>query len=436
MIVDGVGSYSADVIERLSSERQDRAPRARVGELLPVRRPELECLKKVWLEPRRGILSDEFYNMPGLGAVYSRASTYIFGDWNKCGELMGLAPYGRPDAVQPLLDMKDGELTVPEWPAEFTRPFLIDTRRSGKTSPAMQHWQDVAWRVQDDAEKVLLARARWLRETTGAKNLCIAGGVALNCVANGRIAREAGFENVWIQPAAGDDGIAIGCAYYGHVALRKKPRSFVMNARLSRAWPTPTRTCDDADAKSACPGRRPGLGQSEDICAETAKLLAEGNVIGWFQGRSEFGPRALGNRSIIADPRTPEMKDKLNSRVKFRQAFRPFAPIVLYERANEIFEGDEDSPYMLLAKRVRPEWRDKIPAIVHVDGTARVQTVRQENQRAALSAAQGVRRDHRRAGAAQHVVQREGRADRRDAAATPWIASCRPASTIWHCTTG
>jgi carbamoyltransferase len=115
-----------------------------------------------------------------------------------------------------------------------------------------------------------------------------------------------------------------------------------------------------------------------DICAATAKVLAEGNVVGWFQGPSEFGPRALGNRSIIADPRTPEMKDHLNNRVKHRQAFRPFAPIVLFERAHEIFEGDEDSPYMLLAKRVRPEWRDKIPAIVHVDGTARVQTVRQE----------------------------------------------------------
>jgi carbamoyltransferase len=118
--------------------------------------------------------------------------------------------------------------------------------------------------------------------------------------------------------------------------------------------------------------------QSDDICRETAKLLAGQRVIGWFQGASEFGPRALGNRSILADPRSPEMKDILNKRVKFRQAFRPFAPIVLFERASEIFEGDEDSPFMLLAKRVRPEWIDKIPGIVHVDGTARVQTVRRE----------------------------------------------------------
>jgi carbamoyltransferase len=376
MVVDGVGSYSADVMEDYPTS--DRTgPLARESEsYYRFEGTKLECLKKVWLEPRRSILSDEFYNMPGLGAVYSRASTYIFGDWNKCGELMGLAPYGRPDAVPPMLEMKDGQLTVPEWPDEFTRPFLIDTEK-WEDHPAMQHWQDVAWRIQDDAEKVLLARARWLRETTGAKNLCIAGGVALNCVANGRIAREAGFENVWIQPAAGDDGIAIGCAYYGHVALQNKPRSFVMN----HAYTGVAYTDKDVDDLMRNPLVRvvTRTGSGEDICAATAKVLAEGKVIGWFQGRSEFGPRALGNRSIIADPRTPEMKDKLNSRVKFRQAFRPFAPIVLYERANEIFEGDEDSPYMLLAKRVRPEWRDKIPAIVHVDGTARVQTVRQEN---------------------------------------------------------
>ena len=375
MIVDGVGSYSADVMEDYPAADKT-GPLARESEsYYRFEGSKIECLKKVWLEPRRSILSDEFYNMPGLGAVYSRASTYIFGDWNKCGELMGLAPYGRPEQVKPLLEMKDGELKVAEWPDELAHPFLIDTEK-WEGHPAMQHWKDVAWRIQDDTEKVLLARAAWLRETTGAKNLCIAGGVALNCVANGRIAREAGFENVWIQPAAGDDGIAIGCAYYGHVALQKKPRSFVMN----HAYTGVAYTDKDVDDVMKNPLVRvvTKTGAGEDICAAAAKVLADGKVLGWFQGRSEIGPRALGNRSIIADPRTPEMKDTLNKRVKFRQAFRPFAPIVLFERAHEIFEGDEDSPYMLLAKRVRPEWKDKIPAIVHVDGTARVQTVRQE----------------------------------------------------------
>ena len=240
----------------------------------------------------------------------------------------------------------------------------------------MRHWEDLAWRVQDDTERVLLERAIWLRETTGARNLCMAGGVALNCVANGRIAREAGFENIWIQPAAGDDGIAIGCAYYGHLALQKNRRSFVMNHAY-----TGVEYQDEAVQAAANKGavRLQAISRrSENICGETARLLSEGHVFGWLQGRSEFGPRALGNRSILADPRTAEMKDKLNKRVKHRQAFRPFAPVVLAERAHEIFESDRESPFMLLAERVRPEWRDRIPAIVHVDGTARVQTIRQD----------------------------------------------------------
>src|SRR5205085_9755203 len=200
--------------------------------------------------------------------------------------------------------------------------------------------------------------------------------VALNCVANGRIVREAGFENVWIQPAAGDDGIAIGCAYYGYLAILKERRAFVMkHAYLGVEY-------TDEDARAAAHKTLVRLQTrntpSKNICGDAARLLSEGHVFGWFQGRSEFGPRALGNRSILADPRMAEMKDKLNKRVKHRQAFRPFAPIVLAENAGEIFEGDEESPFMLIVKRVRPEWRDKIPAIVHVDGTARVQTVRED----------------------------------------------------------
>jgi len=376
MVVDGVGSYSSDVSESFSPA--DKAsPLARESEsYYRFDGCNIETLKKVWMEPARGFLSQEFYTMPGLGALYSRASTYIFGHWNKCGELMGLAPYGRPERIKPLLEMRDGKLDVPDWSEEFNAPYLVEGGQSWEASPAMQHWKDLAWRVQDDTEKVLLARANWLRQTTGAKNLCIAGGVALNCVANGRIARESGFENVWIQPAAGDDGIAIGCAYYGHLALQKQPRSFAIKHAYFGV--------DYADEVIEKLMERPLIRlvtkakTCENICGETARVLAEGQIVGWFQGRSEFGPRALGNRSILADPRQPGMKDHLNQRVKHRQSFRPFAPIVLAERAKEIFEGDEDSPFMLIAKPVRPEWRSKIPAIVHVDGTARVQTVRQE----------------------------------------------------------
>ena len=373
MIVDGVGSYRSDVMETYPAE-DNGSPLARESEsYYTFRGNDLQCLKKVWMEPDRGFLSDEFTNMAGLGALYSRASTYIFGDWNKCGELMGLAPYGRRDQVPPLMSMADNVLTVPRWSPAFNQPYVLGSDGKWEDQPAMRHWEDLAWRVQDDTEKVLLARARWLRETTGAKNLCIAGGVALNCVANGRIAREAGFDNVWIQPAAGDNGIAIGAAYYGLLAVQKQPRSYVMtHSYTGRAY---------SDAEVTAATRRvlvraqTSAVRSDDICRDTAKLLAEQQVIGWFQGRSEYGPRALGNRSILADPRRPEMKDILNSRVKHRQPFRPFAPIVLAERAHEIFEGDEDSPFMLIAKPVRAEWRDRIPAIVHVDGSARVQTV-------------------------------------------------------------
>ena len=376
MVVDGVGNYASDVEE---AHRIDNLnPLARESEsYYRFEGSKLEPLKKVWLEPTIGFLADEFFNMNGLGAVYSRVSSYIFADWNKCGEVMGLAPYGSPDRIKPLVEFRNGALNVPEWNEDFNQPYLPDDDAKWENDPGMQHWKDLAWRVQDDAERVLIERAIWLRETTGAKNLCISGGVALNCVANGKIVREAGYDNVWIQPAAGDDGIAIGCAYYGHLAIQNKPRSFVMEhaylgapyrdeeaEAAAKRWLVRSRTCKSPEA---------------NICAETAKVLAEEKVVGWFQGGSEFGPRALGNRSILADPRKAEMKDLLNARVKHRQAFRPFAPIVLAERAREVFEGDEDSPFMLLAKRVRPEWKDKVAAIVHVDGTARVQTVRREH---------------------------------------------------------
>jgi carbamoyltransferase len=375
MVVDGVGSYRSDVMEPCPAA-DAATPLARESEsYYRFEGERLECLKKVWMEPDRGFLSDEFYNMPGLGALYSRASTYVFGDWNKCGELMGLAPYGRRDQFKHLLEMTDGQLRVPRWSADFKEPYVLDSG-SWEKSPSMRHWEDLAWRVQDDTENVLLARARWLRETTGARNLCIAGGVALNCVANGRLAREAGFESVWIQPAAGDDGIAIGCAYYGWLEILKKRRAFVMeHAYVGRRY-------SDQEVAAALQKFLVRIQidakRSDNICRDTAKLLADQRVIGWFQGPSEFGPRALGNRSLLADPRKAEMKDILNSRVKHRQAFRPFAPIVLAERMKEVFEGEEDSPFMLIAKPVRAEWRDKIPATVHVDGTARVQTVREQ----------------------------------------------------------
>jgi carbamoyltransferase len=376
MVVDGVGNYSSDITEPYELT-EGANPLARESEsYYHFSGAKLETLRKIWLKPVRGFLSDEFYYMPGLGALYSRVSIYIFGHWNKCGEVMGLAPYGRPNAVKPLLQAVGDEVELAEWGMEFDKPFLPERERNWEASPSMRHWEDVAWRVQDDTERLLLERAVWLREKTGAKNLCMAGGVALNCVANGRLLREAGYDQVWVQPAASDDGIAIGCAYYGYLAILKKQRSFVMqHAYLGREYA-------DEEVRSAVAQPlvrlQTSANWSKDIYRDSARLLSEGHVFAWFQGGSEFGPRSLGNRSILADPRRAEMKDKLNSRVKHRQAFRPFAPVVLAERAGEIFEGQAESPFMLIVKLVRPEWKDKIPAIVHVDGTARVQTVRRD----------------------------------------------------------
>jgi len=200
MIVDGVGSYRSDAVEPYPST-DAATPLARESEsYYKFSGATIECLKKVWMEPDRGFLSDEFYNMPGLGALYSRASTYIFGDWNKCGELMGLAPYGRREQVKHLLELNDGILHVPHWTTDFKQPYVMDSG-SWEASPSMRHWEDLAWRVQDDT-KCIAGRAGGCAKPPAQKICASPAASALNCVANGRVARESGFENVWIQPAA------------------------------------------------------------------------------------------------------------------------------------------------------------------------------------------------------------------------------------------
>ena len=376
MVVDGVGSYRSDCTEPVPAGSEAH-PLARESESwYRFRDGAIEPIRKFWLEPSRGFLQEEFTSMAGLGALYSRVSTYVFGDWNKCGEVMGLAPYGRPGGA-PLMTLHgDGRLEVPEWTAERRNPFLGRTDKAWESSPHRAEWEDLAFRVQEDAERVLLERARRLHAETGAENLCIAGGVGLNCVANGRLAAESPFKRVFIQPAAGDDGIALGAALYGHLALRGGKRAF------EQAHSFFGRTYRDEEIAAATKGFLPALCASrrrrDDVVERTADLLAAGKVVGWVQGGSEFGPRALGHRSILADPRGPGMKDHVNARVKRRQSFRPFAPAVPLERAAEWFEDGPESPYMLLVRRVREAAKGRIPAIVHVDGTARVQTVRRE----------------------------------------------------------
>ena len=375
MVVDGVGSHREDVLEAVPADCEAH-PYARESEsYYEFAGTTLTTRGKVWLPPTKSLVNDDFFHMQGLGALYSRVSSYIFGHWNRCGEVMGLAPFGR--AVRPpLAELIEGVLTLHPWGEDLCRPFTGHSDQSWMDSPDRPHWEDLAWRVQEDTETILLERARRLHEQTGARNLVMAGGVALNCVANGKIAAEAPFDELFIQPAAGDDGIALGCALYGHVQVLGNPR------------PPPLRhpylgiTYDDQRIAAALDSRALRMTaqkrRSSSVAEDTAALLEQGRVVGWFQGGSEFGPRSLGNRSILADPRTTRMRDHVNARIKHRQPFRPFAPAVLAEHAADWFVGAHHSPFMLLATAVRPEKRDKIAGVVHVDGTARVQTVHKE----------------------------------------------------------
>jgi carbamoyltransferase len=233
--------------------------------------------------------------------------------------------------------------------------------------------------LQARLEEVYLGMLKKLAESTGRKALCLAGGVAFNCVANGKIFDATPFEEVYVQPAAGDAGLAVGAAFHVWHQILGKPRSFVMdhaywgpgftNAEVRNAIGA------SSVAKTCCSvAELP----EEDLIRRAAAIVADGKILGWFQGRAEWGPRALGNRSIVADPRRPEMKEILNQRIKHREIFRPFAPSILAEATGEWFTRSHPSPFMALAYPVRPEKRDKIPAPTHVDGTSRLQTVTRE----------------------------------------------------------
>jgi carbamoyltransferase len=232
---------------------------------------------------------------------------------------------------------------------------------------------DIAASIQRVTEDALVAIARHARERTGARHLVLAGGVALNCLANTRILREAGFDGVWIQPAAGDSGGAVGAALHlYHMVLRGARRGPLRNAYLGPDYG------DRVEAFLAGHGIDYARLGDRELVATTASLLAAGNVVGWYNGRMEFGPRALGARSILADPRDPGMKDTLNAKIKHREPFRPFAPAVLLEAADDYFDLGCSSPYMLFVAGVRSDRRAELPAVTHVDGTARLQTVTPE----------------------------------------------------------
>jgi carbamoyltransferase len=349
-----------------------------------------------------------------LGMLYS-AFTYYTGFKVNSGEykVMGLAPYGEPKYVQTILDnlidlKEDGSFRLNMRYFNFAAGLTMTNGRFDKLfgGPPRKRetWltqkdMDLARSVQEVTELAMLRMTRHAKELTGARYLCLAGGVALNCVANGKILRNGLFEDVWMQPAAGDAGGAIGAAlavWYGYL---KKPRQADGDADIQQgSFLGPYYS--DAEIERFLSGNEiPFIKiEEENLPSKIAALLAEEKVVGWFQGRMEFGPRALGSRSILGDPRSSQMQKKMNLKIKFRESFRPFAPAVLEENVSDYFELDRDSPYMMLVADVRKDLRremteaekslfgiDKlnvarstIPAVTHVDYSARIQTVHKE----------------------------------------------------------
>lgn len=311
--------------------------------------------------------SDRFYRFASLGHMYSMASQYIFGHWVHAGKTMGLAPYGDPSAIpQPFVELQGQDLVVrTDWP--LTLP-----ERSSLPAHLDPICRNLAAKVQLELERALLHLATILHQRTGQRRLCISGGVGLNSVANGRICRESPFSELFVTPAAGDSGTAIGAALYGHHLLAGTPAQWTRRRSdyLGRHY----RAADIAEA-IALHRQRLRVDDVADAAGCAARDLVDGLVIGWFEGGSEFGPRALGHRSILCDPRSAEARDRLNTAVKFREPFRPYAASVLAENVSEYFESEVDDPFMLIVASVRPSCRQAVQAICHVDGTCRIQTV-------------------------------------------------------------
>ena len=329
----------------------------------------------------------------GLGWAYEYVSAALgfaatrVGYLGEPGKTMGLAPYGQrsPELEEPWFGLDGFKLDFAPFHAWLERTGNAKRLRFDSTELALiqdersisAEARNLAWKVQDELERALLHLSGALHDATGAERLCLAGGVALNSVANGLIARGP-WREVYVQPAAADSGQAIGLAFHGHLMLEERRPA---GARVA-IQPVPHafggRTYEPAGVRALLEASGLAFQELADdraLCEDAAAELARGRFIGWFQGGSEYGPRALGHRSILADPRGAQVKDVLNARVKFRESFRPFAPSVLAGRAAEVFELEGESPYMLLVVPVREAWIPRVPAITHVDGTARVQTV-------------------------------------------------------------
>jgi len=370
IIADGSGNKFADVLEKekigITAQQDDEEAESYYyghdGKVEPVKKRFCS-----W-DKTPGMLSYEVkssHRFPSLGHTYSLVSDYIFGNWVHAGKTMALAAFGKNVHSGHIVTKgMNGELNIDQ-------AFMNSFKTPWNIQYDFQECANLASYVQKEYEEALIHQANWLYQTTKSKNLCISGGCGLNIVANARVLEETPFENVFVMFAPGDNGVAIGAAYYGLNTFFGGKRKGLVTPYLGREY-------SNSEILNVIANRRDiSFEIFPDICKVTAELIAAGRVIGWFQGKSEFGPRALGNRSILADPRRAYMVDYLNKQVKHREWFRPYSPAVLSDRAVEFFDLPADSPYMSFVGGVRTDKKNDIPAAVHKDGTARIQTVNQ-----------------------------------------------------------
>ena len=362
-------------------------------------------------------IKKEIHFPHSLGLLYS-AFTYYTGFKVNSGEykLMGLAPYGKPKYAElikkHLIHIKDdGSFRLDQKYFNYTTGFTMTNEnfnklfgqkpRDVKTEKITQFHMDIASSIQIVTEEVMIKICKSLKEEYKISNLCLAGGVALNCVANGKILKEQIFENIWIQPAAGDAGGSLGAALAFWYLELNKDRKSTNNDQMKGSYLGPSYSNEEIQKSLTNLGAKFNILSDDDLIKKTSDDLANGHAIGWFQGRMEFGPRALGGRSIIGDPRSPNMQKNLNLKVKYRESFRPFAPSVLREDVDQWFELNKDSPYMLIVSDVKKEKQSQmsddekklfgieklniktseIPAVTHVDYSARIQTVHEETNK-------------------------------------------------------
>lgn len=320
-----------------------------------------------------------------LGLLYSAVTTFLGFSANRGeGTVMGLSSYGKPTYIsqfRKIIDVKsDGSYKIDPSYFKFIKGRRLFSRKFVKTfgeprkakGAIEKRHEDIAASLQMIVEEIIIKMAQHIYNETKMENLCLAGGVFLNCVANHKILEQTPFKNIYVQPAAGDTGGALGVAVYANNVIFNNPRTFVMD------HPYHGPAINEKDTKRSLlrsTDLKMKKYSEDELVRFVAEKIAENKTVGWAQGRMEFGPRALGNRSILGNPCNPDMKDILNSKIKFRESFRPFAPAVLEEKAADYFELKTHSPFMTLASRVVENKKKLVPSITHVDGTARVQTV-------------------------------------------------------------